>query len=279
MFFKSIGRFIRAIGYYISGGLIKKTEQIEMDPNVTRAQFEDVINSKRERIQEYKGAVGRLMAVQIKKGKDLEALTSEIEKLERLKAGALAKAKQQVAALQGKGATQEQIQADVSYQKCLAAFDNFSTTLNEKNKRISSLEKDLEEAGMEITRHEVQLQSLVRDFEKLRLEADETVADMLSSREVNEINDALAGIAADGTAETLRTLRERRNRASAEAKISTKLAGTDTKMQEEEFLRYAQTSAAQSEFEKLVGLGKMDEAPSVGDETQPDLKGPLLPEN
>lgn len=279
MFFRSLGRFFRAIGYYLSGGLIKKTEQIEMDPNVTRAQFEDVITSRRRRIQEYKSAVGRLMAQQMKKAKEMENLTEEVEHLERLKAGALAKAKKRVSDLQLEGLSQEKISEDVEYQKCLAAFENFSTTLEEKNKRIASLEKDLEDAKKEIDRHEVQLQTLAREIEKLQQEADQTIADMASAREIRDINDALSGIAADGTAEMLRSLRERRNRASAEAKISSKLAGTDTKVQEEEFLRYAQTSKAKSEFEKLVGLSATDTTPLPEDKAKPEKEQKtLLPE-
>lgn len=279
MFFRSLKRFFRAIGYYLSGGLIKKAEKIEMDPNVTRAQFEDVITTRRKRIQEYKSAVGRLMAQQMKKAKEMERLTEEVEHLERLKAGALAKAKKRVSDLQAEGLSQDKITEDVEYQKCLAAFENFSTTLEEKNKRIASLEKDLEDAKTEINRHEVQLQTLAREIEKLQQEADQTVADMASAREITDINDALSGIAADGTAEMLRSLRERRNRASAEAKISSKLAGTDTKVQEEEFLRYAQSSKATDEFEKLVGLSSPEIAPMSEEKPKPEKeKQTLLPE-
>jgi len=282
MFFRSLKRFFRAIGYYLSGGLIKKTEQIEMDPNVTRAQFEDVIATRRKRIQEYKSAVGRLMAQQIKKSKEVESLTEDVERLERLKAGALAKAKKRITDLKDQGQTAENIKEDTDYQKCLAAFDNFSSTLEEKNKRIASLEKDLEDAKKEIGRHEVQLQTLAREIEKLQQEADETVADMASAREVKEINDALSGIAADGTSAMLRSLRERRNRAAAESKISSKLAGTDTKVQEEEFLRYAQSSESKSEFEKLVGLASPETAPLPEEEkpqNEEKKQEPLLPED
>jgi predicted nucleic acid-binding Zn-ribbon protein len=278
MFFRSLARFIRSIGYYLSGGLIKKAEQIEMDPNVTRAQYLDILNTRRRRIQEYKTAVGRLMAQQIKKGKELESLTVEVERLERLKSGALAKAKKHVTDLQEKGIPADQIQGNTEYQKCLSAYDNFSSTLEEKNKRIGSLEKDIEEGTGEIGRHEVQLQSLAREIEKLQQEADETVADMASAREMKDINDALSGIAADGTGDLLRDLRDRRNRASAEAKISSKLAGTETKYQEEEFLRYAQNCEFKSEFEKLVGLAEKDEKPAPDDKAKPEKKEPLLPE-
>ncbi|MBN1900076.1 hypothetical protein JW926_01970, partial [Candidatus Sumerlaeota bacterium] len=73
--------------------------------------------------------------------------------------------------------------------------------------------------------------------------------------------------------------RERRNRASAEAKISSKLAGTDTKVQEEEFLRYAQTSKAKNEFEKLVGLSSTETAPLPDGKAKPEKeKKTLLPE-
>lgn len=55
-------------------------------------------------------------------------------------------------------------------------------------------------------------------------------------------------------------MRDLRHKVKAEARISSELAGTDTKAQEAEFLAYARDTSATSEFDSLIGLAeKTDE--------------------
>ena len=49
-------------------------------------------------------------------------------------------------------------------------------------------------------------------------------------------------------------MREMRQELKAEARISKEMAGTDTKVQEAEFLEYARKSQASAEFDSLIGL-------------------------
>jgi hypothetical protein len=47
-----------------------------------------------------------------------------------------------------------------------------------------------------------------------------------------------------------------RNKASANARVSRELAGMDAKRAENEFMEYAEKSAADDEFDALIGLSK-----------------------
>jgi len=114
-----------------------------------------------------------------------------------------------------------------------------------------------------------QLQQLLRDVDKIRAESSDAVADIITSKQEKDIADMLSGIAQDGTAKELQDMRQMRQELRAEARISKEMAGTDTKAQEAEFLEYARTSASNTEFDSLVGLGaKTEAAPAAKEKAQ-----------
>ena len=259
--FRAIGRWIKALGYLLTGQVDAARRTLDTNPHVVRARYDEVIREKTSRIHQYKQAVAQLIAQEQKKVQKLKELTDDVQRLEGLKAGALAKAKQVTQELKSAGKSADEIKADVDYQKCLAAYNDFSSTLAEKQERIAEIEADVAEYRKSIDDHKVQLQGLLREIETLKSEAADAVADMITAKQENEIAEALAGIAKDGTAEDLQQLRDMRQEIKAEAKISKELAGTDTKAQEAEFLDYARKTQSSDEFDALIGLAE-EEAPA-----------------
>jgi phage shock protein A len=145
--------------------------------------------------------------------------------------------------------------------KCQSAFKDFSSTLEEKEARINSLEEDITTLQEAVAGHKVQLETLLRDLEKVSQEKHEAVADVITAREEQELSDMIAGISQDRTSEELQELRDLREKAKASARVSREMAGLDTKRSEEEFLQYAEQSAADTEFDALIGLTRETEAP------------------
>lgn len=265
---RSVGRWFKALGYLLTGRLDSAREALDTNPHAIKARFDQIIRDKVGRIQEYKKAVASLVAQQEKKIAQVKTLTDEVSRLENLKTGAAAKAKQIVEKLKAAGSTTEQIQADEDYKKCLAAFNDFSSTLAEKQSRIDELESSIAEYQASIGNHKIQLQQLLRDVDGLRAEAAETVADVITAKEEKEISDMLTGISEDGTAEELQHMRDLRQKIKAEGRISKELSGVDTKMQENEFLEYARSSESSTEFDRLIGLSEEADqaAPAPGKE-------------
>lgn len=262
--FRAIGRYFKALGYLITGNIDKARESMNKNPAVIRATYAEIIRDKSDRIREYRNAVAGLITQEEKKKEQIKNLTGEVERLENLKTGALAKAKKRATQLQAAGKTGEDIQHDEEYIKCKAAFTDFGSTLEEKQAHIGELEVDVQEYGQKIKSHKIQLQSLLRELEKVKVEADEAVADMVTAQEEKDIADMITGISEDGTASQLAEMRSLRQKAKAEARVASELAGTDTKSQEAEFLEYARTSEANSEFDALIGLAdKVDTAASA----------------
>src|SRR5262249_19218637 len=147
--------------------------------------------------QQYKDAVAGMIAQQEKKLATVKTLTQEVGRLEQLKEGAAAKAKKLVDTLKGQGVSPEAMKQNEEYKACLAAFNDFSSTLAEKNASIGELEADCKQLGDNIGSHKVQLQQLLRDIDGLKEEASATVADMLTAKEEENIANMVAGISED----------------------------------------------------------------------------------
>ena len=276
--FKAIGRWIKAVGYLLTGQIDSARRVLDTNPHVIKAKYDAIVEDKIERIHQYKQAVAGLITQEEKKLSKIKQLTSEVENLERLKAGALAKAKQTVEQLKATGVSEEAIHEDENYKKCLTAYKDFNSTLSEKQERISELEADIEGYKNNISDHKIQLQQLLRDVEKVKAEAADTVADVITAKQEKELAETFAGIAKDGTAEELQNLREMRQELKAEAKITKELAGTDTKSQEAEFLEYARQSESTSEFDALIGLASEAPAPKETNKEKEDKDSSALPE-
>lgn len=257
---RAVGRYFRAFGYFITGRVDAARRTLSKNPHVIQATFDRVIEEKKRRIQQYKDAVAKMIAQQEKKVSRVKSLTEEVNKLEQLKQGAAVKAKSVVQQLQTQGIGLEDIKQREDYLKCMTAFNDFTATSNEKNKRIGELEEDVRHLDESVKGHKVQLQGLLREIDQIKQEAAETVADMITAREEKEIADMVSGISDDRTSRELEELRDLRDQSKAESRISHELAGTDTKATEQEFLEYARQHVATDEFERLIGLADQVDA-------------------
>lgn len=255
--FNAIGRFFRAIKYLITGKVDNAADALSKNPTVIKATYEKVIEEKKRRINEYKDAISSMIAQEESKKKRLEGLTEEIDKLEKLKSGAAARAKALVDKYNGDVVA---VKNDPEYLKCQAAFKDFSSTLAEKQARASEIDDDLKQLITNVNGHKTQIQSLMRDLEKIKEEKHDAVADMLSANEEKQIADMVNGITNDKTSEELQRLREMRQKAVANARVSRELAGLDAKKAENEFLEYAQKNAADDEFDALIGISAKKES-------------------
>lgn len=271
-------RWAKAVGYLLTGQLDSARRTLDTNPHVMRAKYDEVIRDKTGRIHQYKQAVSGLIAQQENKIAKVKTLTAETTKLEDLKSGALAKAKQKVAQLQAQGKTEQDIKSDEEYMKCLAAYNDFSSTLLEKQAHIVELETDVKTYSEKIKDHKIQLQHLVREIDTLKAEAADAVAEIITAKQEKEIADAFSGIAEDGTEKELQRMRELRQEVKAEARISREMAGTDTRTQEAEFMEYARSTVANDEFDSLVGLAAKTDSAAKEEKSPIAEKKTSLPE-
>lgn len=254
--FRAIGQFFKSVWYLVTGRVDAASADIRRSPHVIQATYDNIVREKAQRIHQYKDAVAAMIAQEEKKRARVSQLSEEVARLEQLKTGAAAKAKSVVDRLKASGASMQEIKTNEEYMKCLAAFNDFSTSLKEKETHIAELEDDIEEINQSIAGHKVQLQNLLREIDKLKEEASATVADMITAREEEEINSILAGISEEAHSRELQEMREMRQKQKAKAKVAREMSGTDTKILENEFMEYARSATASTEFDRLIGLAE-----------------------
>ena len=245
-------RFFKSIWYTLSGKAHESADKMMENPEAVRGAYEDIINDKKGNIQRYKAAIGQLIALVEQKKSAVKSLTDEVDRLEELKSGAIAKAQQTAAQLQGDGLSEVEIKGHSEYTRCVTAYQDFNSNLTEKTGRITELENEIEGAQGDIESHKLQITSLHRDLDKIKSEQSEAVADLITAREQEEIADMLSGISMDGTSAELTRMREIREKAKARSTVAQELAGTDSKSEEEEFLTAARSSATNDEFDALI---------------------------
>ena len=257
--FRAIMRFFRSIGYLLTGKVDAQTDKLQRDPTVIKANFARIVQEKKASIQEYMSAVAQLVAQEEKKTQKVKRLGEETARLRNLQAGAGGTAKERAADLKAQGVAIGEIKTDTKILQAKAAFSDFGSTIEEKEARIAELESDIQGYSDRIKNHKIQLQSLSRDIDKIKDEAADTVADIITATEEKQLNDVLAGISEDGTGAELERMRELRNQAKAEAKVASELAGTDSKRLEAEYEHFAAANQANDEFDDLLGLDESDD--------------------
>jgi chromosome segregation ATPase len=253
-FLGSIGRLVAVIFYKMTGQTDRAQKALGADPDVMNAQYDAVLAEKRIQVNRFMEAVSTKVRVQEEKAAKLKEKKADAEKNRGRVAGALAAAKKRAAQLQATGAAPEAIKADAEFKKHEAAHRDFSSTLKEQEASIAELTADIERRETEIAGHERDLTTLQGDIAKLQEEKGDAVADVVMANSEKQANQITAGLAEDGTGETLQGLRERRRQAVAEAKVSRVAAGTSAKAREAEYDQYAQESESNSDFLNAVGL-------------------------
>ena len=262
-------RFFKAIWYTLTGRAHESADRMMENPEAVRGAYEDIINDKKGNIQRYKQAIGQLIALVEQKRSAVKNLTDEVERLEELKSGAIAKAQQTAAELQGQGLAQEEIKVHAEYTRCVTAYQDFNSNLQEKTGNITELENEIEGAQADIESHKLQITNLHRDLDKIKSEQSEAVADLITAREQEEIADMLSGISMDGTSAELTRMREIREKAKGRSKVAQELAGTDSKSEEQEFLAAARSSSTSDEFDTLIfGAQQTDTKTEADTETK-----------
>lgn len=241
--FKALVRFFRSVGHLLSGTVDATTKGINENPAVVRARYDEVIEKKRESILQVRNAVAGLIRNVERKRNELLGTKKDIEQKERLMNGAKA-----MAAKIAKNLSREEAQKDPEFIKCMKAYQDFKSSLELLEQRKEGLETDIAQSEQDSKGYELQLQSLHREMQDLLDERERSVADVAMARETRAANEAIAGIANDGTADDIRRLRESVAQARAEAQVTSRLAGTDTARQEAEFLEMAGSLEAESDF-------------------------------
>lgn len=248
--FKAIFRWLKAAGYFLTGNVDSATKELNKSPKAIKAKYDSIIKDKISRIQDYKEALSGLIAQKDIKANRVKKLIEECENLERLKLGSLAKAKKIAKKYKDRP---DEAKSDIGYKECYSAFKDFSSTLEEKERRVDELENSIEEYESNISYKKIELKGLIREIESLRAEKHDVVADIISAQQEKEIADSISNISEDKTHDQLKELRELRQEMKANAKVSKEMSEATSGV-EEDYLSYANEDKFINEFDQLLNI-------------------------
>jgi hypothetical protein len=251
--FRAIRNLFRAIGYLLTGRIDAARKALSENPYVIEATYDKVIEEKKANLDRYRSAIAGMIVKEEEKKSKITTLSTDVQKYEKLKAGAAVKAKQIVERCNG---DIDAVKADNEYTKWQAAFSDYSSSLDEKKKLADEIHNDLKDLSRRINEHKANIQGLLRDLQKIQEEKHSTIADVISAKEEKEIYDMINGISMDRSNKELQELRDLGHQAKATARVSREMAGLDVKSAENELLAYAESDNSNKEFEKLIGLDK-----------------------
>ncbi len=162
--------------------------------DAVRQVYEDIINDKRNNIQRFKQAIGHLIALVEQKKNSLKSIIDDLDKLEQMKVAVTAESKNISLELKESGLSDSEIEQHPDYARCISAYNNFDSTVKEKNARVDELEQDIERAQGDIEHHKSNITLLHREVEKIKTEQSEAIADLITAREKEKINEVLSDI-------------------------------------------------------------------------------------
>lgn len=272
--FKAMFRYVKAFFLLITGQIDSARRTLSENPYVIEASYEEIIEGKKKSYQQLGDASAALIARQEEKKSRLTAAIADIAKYSKLQQGAMEKAKRLVTSV----GDPEKVKKDPEYIKCQAAYRDFTSSLQEKEKYAKEMEGDIERLNKDIAERKGQLVSMKREVDKLAEEKHLAVSEIISAKEEKKIADMLAGVSTDTYSKQLQELRDMRVQARASARISKEVAGITAQTAENEFLAYAETQVVDDEFDKMIGLKV--EAPKLLD-PEPEVKklGPVVENN
>lgn len=261
-------RLWRALWAKLWGMFGFAADRMAQDPHVMASTYDDAIATKGDRYKKVRGALARIITIQEERMAQIKVLNDQAERMTKVKNAAVGKAKELAAKSEG------DIKSNPEYLKHMAAFNDASAKLNEATDQIKGREKEIEALKVQIAQYKVQLQQMERSQNDLRLEKEEALADVQIAKETKAVNDVMSGLTEDNIDKDLKSVRDARKNLRNEAKIAQELGGNSASLLEDEYLNYAESSQAASEFDALIGLGKQE----AKDETEKELDPAKLPE-
>lgn len=244
-----MGRFFAAIGRFFNLYFLRRSEGIRRaaDEQFTgsvggiRAAFAIERDSLASDFRDLQEAVSGVLNVVEQRKALLRNLGEEEKDLSTRLEGALVAAERAQAASNA----EELAQAKAAYER----YKNRLTEIDGQQERVTGQVTELETS---LQRHMVRLTELKARLEGLTQQEAEAVADFVSAREIVELNNRLMN-AQDSLRESpVGTVMERVRQMSSQARITEKLVGTDARLQDEEYERIGQASAAGTDFEAVL---------------------------
>ena len=256
-----MGRFFAAIQRFFSFFFLRRSEDVRRaaDDQFTgsvegiRAAYAVDRDRLAKDFQGLQQAVAQVLTVVEDKKIRLERLDTEEKDLQTQLNGAIRAAEQ----AQASGET-------AAYEQAKAAYSRYKARLAEVDTTQERLTADVSQLETSIQSHMGRLTELQARLEALPAEEAETVAEYVSAKQIIALNNQLMN-ASDSLKEgPTATVREQVRQMGAQARITEKLAGTDVRLQDQEYAQLGKELEGEDSLEAVLRARKQQRDAASG---------------
>jgi chromosome segregation ATPase len=256
-----MGRFFASIRRWFDFFFLRRSEDVRRSAD---GQFTGSVEGiraayaiDRDRLaKDFRGlqeAVAQVLQVSEDKKIRLERLDAEEKELQNQLNGAIRAAEQ----AQATGDTASYEKAQAAYTRYKARLTEIDATQEQLTAEVAGLEKSIQTHMGRLTEFQARLEALPQ-------EEAETVADFVSAKQIIELNNRLMN-ASDSLKEgPTATVREQVRQMSSQARITEKLAGTDVKLQDQEYATLGKQLEGEDSLEAVLKARKAQRAAAEG---------------
>lgn len=256
-----MGRFFAALRRWFNFFFLRRSEDVRRSAD---GQFTGSVEGiraayaiDRDRLaKDFRGlqeAVAQVLTVVEDKKIRLERLDTEEKDLQSQLNGAIRAAEQAEATGDTEG-----------YQRAQAAYARYKARMTEIDGDQERLSADVAQLETSIQTHMSRLTEFQARLEALPAEEAETVADFVSAKQIIELNNRLMN-ASDSLKEgPTATVREQVRQMSSQARITEKLAGTDVRLQDQEYAQLGRELEGSDSLEAVLRARKAQREAAAG---------------
>jgi len=230
--FKGLRDFFRRSGDLAEGALNNAVDKMmTANEHTIRAQFRKVKEDLMKNYNAIKSSLSGLMVLRDQKVSDNEKLKERIDDLEKKKIGAV------------------RLYNETQEFKYKDAFNEFSIRVESIKKIYDKNDQFIQSNSASIDKLKEQLYDLQSKLDQVKIQEDQTVADIISARQVEKINSSMSGITGDVNTDSLNVIEQARLKALARAKLAVEIGNGKTFSFEKELEKAGHSY--DEEFEKL----------------------------
>ncbi len=243
-------RYLTMWNWKKARGIIKAAdEQFTGSVDGISAAYDIQKDSMVTQYQGLREAISEVEAVLEDKRARLEDLNKEEEELLEKREGALQLAMQS-----------EEAGDATAMAKHTAAFERFQGRVDEIEKLQERLQGEVKDSSATMEKYMLKLTDMQAEIGSMSEQKAEAIADHVSAKAIVELNDRLQGLETSIDRGPISAVMEANKKLTAKARISEKLAGTDVRMQDQEYERAGRTSTASSKMAEMMAARRAAKA-------------------
>lgn len=207
------------------------------------------------RWNELLNAVSQVETTLIEKSQRLDALNKKEETLIRQRDGALALAEKET-----DSAKRDQHRA---------AFTSFHNQIVDIEARQRELESSITQNRDALRRHKQTLTDMQREVENLSTEKADAIAEFVSNKSLIDMNKRMLSLESNIDRGPIEAVRKKNRELSAQARVTSEIAGTDARLQDKMYERAGQGAVGEDLFESMLTARKAEREAKTGVKTAP----------